>query len=112
MIRTNLPARSRSTLIATWMRRASAATFESTVQTTTPEWFGVVAQCSKFFNYREWEVFVGVEPGHASRLLVLTDLIVDLGAVGANKSPCVGEVLGTQGGIAAQQVRLTDSQPA
>jgi hypothetical protein len=71
-----------------------------------------VAQRSQLFNHREWKVLVGKEPGHASLLLVLADLKVDLGTVRANKSPGVGEVLGAESGIAAQQICLADPQPA
>jgi hypothetical protein len=69
----------------------------------------VVTECTQHFDHRKGEVFVGEEPGHRSGPLVLEDLKVDLGAVGADIRPGVCQVFGAQGGIAAEQLRFADA---
>jgi hypothetical protein len=69
----------------------------------------VVTECTQHFDHRKWKVFVGEEPGHRSGLLVLEDLKIDLGAVGADIRPGACQVLGAQGGIATEQIRFADA---
>lgn len=62
---------------------------------------GLVAQPTQFQYDRQREILVGVESRHGSGGLVLLDLAVDLVPMGARVSPCVHEILGPEGRIAA-----------
>lgn len=53
----------------------------------------VVAGVSQGFNDREREVFVGEEPRHDLRAIVVGDLTIDLVTMGTNVGPGAGEIL-------------------
>lgn len=53
---------------------------------------------------RQREVFVGKHPGHGLGQFVVHNLLLNLVAMRAVVGPCVGKVLGAQGGITVEQL--------
>jgi hypothetical protein len=72
----------------------------------------VVAQSAEFVDYRPRKVLVPVQPNHPSCFLVGPNLLVDLVTVQSDVRPGSGQVIGTQGWIAAQEIGFACSEAA
>jgi hypothetical protein len=70
----------------------------------------VMPEPTQFLNNWQREVLVGEQPRHSLSRLILADLPVDLVAMRAHIRPGVRQIFSVQGGIRAEQIRLTRTE--
>ena len=71
----------------------------------------VVTQPRKLLDDREGEVLVRIQ-SRQSGVLILSDVAIDLLLMGTHVRPCVGQVLGPECGLSAQQLGLACAEPS